>query len=116
VEGNRSVEDVLDTMGDDYARQILAALSDEARPAKGLAEVCDISLPTVYRRLEQLEGQQLVTSRTETDDDGNEFQLYECNFESTVISLDDDEYDVRIYRNKNLPGRFSQLWDDLQVE
>jgi len=114
VEGNRSVEDVLDTIGDDYARQILAALSRESRPAKELAETCDISLPTVYRRLEQLEAQALVTSHAETDNNGNEFQLYECNFESTLISLD-DEYDVRIYRKENLPGRFSDLWDDLQV-
>jgi len=107
---------MLDTMGDDYARQMLAALSHEPRPAKKLAEVCDISLPTVYRRLEQLEEQALVTSHTETDDDGNEFRLYECNFESTVISLDDEEYDVRIYRKEKLSVRFSQLWDDLQVE
>jgi predicted transcriptional regulator len=116
VDEDRSVQDVLDTIGDDYARQILASLSRESRAAKDLAEECDISLPTVYRRLEQLEEQELVTSRTETDTDGNEFQLYECNFESTLISLDDDEYDVRIYRKENLPSRFSQLWDDLQVE
>jgi DNA-binding transcriptional ArsR family regulator len=116
VDEERSVEEVLDTIGDDYARQILASLSRESRPAKELAEVCDISLPTVYRRLELLEEQELVTGYTETDEDGNEFKLYECNFESTVISLDDDEYDVRIYRKENLAGRFSELWDDLQVE
>jgi IclR helix-turn-helix domain. len=117
VDESRSVEDILDTMGDDYARNILATLSDEPRPAKDLAKACDISLPTVYRRLDQLEEQELVTSNTEVDSDGNEFQRYECNFESTVISLEDDEYDVRIYRKENLPGRFSRLWDDLgQVE
>jgi predicted transcriptional regulator len=114
VDENRPVEDILDTIGDDYAREILASLSRESRPAKELAEVCDISLPTVYRRLDLLEEQDLVTSRAETDDDGNEFQLYECNFDSTVISLDNDEYEVRIYRKENLPSRFSQLWDDLQ--
>jgi hypothetical protein len=39
--------------------------------------------------------------------------VFECNFNSTVISLDDDEYNVRIYREDNLPDRFSDLWDDL---
>jgi len=116
VDDDRRVEDVLDTIGDNYARQILAAISREPRPAKELAEACDISLPTVYRRLELLKEQKLVTSHTAVDDDGNEYQRYECNFESTVISLEDDEYDVRIYRKKNLPDRFTQLWDDLQVE
>ena len=115
MDADRSVEDVLDTMGDDYAREILASLSREPKPAKELAETCDISLPTVYRRLEQLQQQALVTSHPETDEAGNDFQLYECNFDSTVISLD-GEYDVRVYRKKNLPGRFSDLWEDLQVD
>jgi len=39
--------------------------------------------------------------------------VYDCNFDSTVIRLSDNEYDVRIYRSENLPDRFSQLWDDL---
>ena len=111
---NRPVEEVLDAIGDDNARQILAALSREPRSAKALSEACDISLPTVYRRLEQLEENGLVASHTDTDEHGNELQLYECDFESTVISLD-DEYDVRIHREGNLPSRFSQLWDDLQI-
>ena len=116
MEGDASVEGVLDTIGDDYARQILVALSREPRPAKDLAEACDISLPTVYRRLEQLEAHELVTGHTDTDEQGNEFKRYECAFESTVISLTDDEYDVRIYREGRLPDRFSQLWDDLGME
>lgn len=116
MDGNQSVEGVLDTIGDDYARQILVALSREPRPAKELAEACDISLPTVYRRLEKLEAHDLVTSHADTDEHGNEFKRYECAFESTVISLADDEYDVRIYREGRLPDRFSQLWDDLGGE
>lgn len=108
------IEEVLDAIGDNHAREILAAVSRESRPAKELAEECDISLPTVYRRLELLEEHNLVTSRTESDADGNEFQIYECNFESTVISLSEDTYDVRIYRTENLPERFTRLWDDLQ--
>ena len=117
MDQNSSVEEILDTMGDTYARQILATLSERSHPAKELAEICDISLPTVYRRLDQLEAHDLVTSHTEVDEDGNEFKLYDCNFQSTVISLDDEyEYDVRIYRRQSLPGRFSQLWDELQVE
>jgi len=42
--------------------------------------------------------------------------VYESNFESTVISLKDDEYSVRVYRKDNLPDRFNQLWDDLNPE
>jgi DNA-binding transcriptional ArsR family regulator len=116
VDEDRSIEDVLDTIGDRHARTVLAAISREPRSAKELAEVCDLSLPTIYRRLELLEEHDLVDERTTVAEDGNHYNIYECNFDSTVIQLEDEEYKVRIYRRENLPDRFTQLWDDLGAE
>ncbi len=113
---DRSIEDILDTIGDQHARRLLAAISREPQSAKDLAEECDLSLPTVYRRIEMLEEYDLVTDETLVADDGNHYKIYESNFESTVITLEDDEYKIRIYREENLPDRFSQLWDDLGAE
>jgi predicted transcriptional regulator len=112
----RSIEDILDTIGDEHARRVLAAISKEPKSAKELAEECDLSLPTVYRRIEMLDEYDLINARTLVADDGNHYKVYESNFESTVISLEDDEYHVRIYREGNLPDRFSQLWDEIHPE
>ncbi len=112
----RSIEEILDTIGDEHARHLLAAISREPRSAKELAAECDLSLPTVYRRIEMLDEHDLLTARTLVADDGNHYKVYESNFESTVITLEDDEYQVRIYRQDNLPDRFSQLWDELGNE
>ncbi len=116
VDDDRSIEDILDTIGDQHARTVLAAISREPRSAKELSEECDLSLPTIYRRLEILEEHDLVTERTTVAEDGNHYNIYECNFDSTVIQLEDEEYKVRIYRKENLPDRFTQLWDDLSAE
>ena len=113
---DRSIEEVLDTIGDRHARHVLAAISHDPKSAKELAEECDLSLPTVYRRIEMLDEYDLVKDRTLVADDGNHYKVYESNFESTVISLEDDEYRVRIYREENLPDRFSQLWNELRPE
>ena len=113
---DRSIEEILDTIGDKHARKVLASISREARSAKELAEECDMSLPTVYRRIEMLDEYDLVTAHTLVADDGNHYKVYESNFESTVISLEDDQYRVQIYREENLPDRFSQLWDELRAE
>ena len=113
---DRPIEEVLDTIGDQHARHVLAAVSEEPKSAKDLSEELDLSLPTVYRRLEILQEHDLVTDQTAVADDGNHYKVYESNFESTVIRLEDDEYQVRIYRSENLPDRFGQLWDDLNVE
>lgn len=112
---DRSIEEILDTMGDRHARRVLAAISREPKSAKDLAEECDLSLPTVYRRIDMLEEYDLVRDETLVADDGNHYKVYESNFESTVISLEDDEYKVQIYREENLPDRFSQLWDELHA-
>lgn len=113
---DRSIEDILDTIGDEHARDLLAAISREPKSAKELAEACDLSLPTVYRRIEMLSEYDLLRDETLVADDGNHYKVYESNFESTVITLEDDEYRVRIYREEELPDRFSQLWDDLGGE
>jgi predicted transcriptional regulator len=113
---DRSIEEILDTIGDQHARRVLAAISREPKSAKELGEECDLSLPTVYRRIEMLKEYELVTDRTMVAEDGNHYKVFESNFESTVISLEDDEYKVRIYRTENLPDRFSQLWDELGSE
>jgi len=113
---DRSIEDILDTIGDQHAREVLAAISREPKSAKAVAEDCDLSLPTVYRRIEMLEEYNLVTDETLVADDGNHYKIYQSNFESTVITLEDDEYKIRIYREENPSDRFSQLWDDLGAE
>lgn len=111
---DQTIEDILNTIGDESARRILAAISREPQSARELSENLDFSQATVYRRLETLEEYNLIKDKTIVGDDGNHYKLYECNFNSTVIALDDDEYDVRIFREDDLPDRFSQLWDDLQ--
>jgi len=116
VDDEKSIEEILDTIGDGHARRVLAAISREPKSAKELAEECDLSLPTVYRRIEDLDEYELVKDRTLVADDGNHYKVYESNFESTVISLEDDEYRVRIYREENLPDRFNKLWDELNPE
>ncbi|MFC7153853.1 winged helix-turn-helix domain-containing protein [Halomarina halobia] len=108
------VEEILDTIGDRKARLVLAEISRQPRSAKELSELCGLSLPTIYRRLDMLKEHDLIVGLTTIVEGGNHYERYQCNFNSTLISLEDSEYDVKIYREENLPDRFSELWDDLQ--
>ncbi|MFB6207358.1 MAG: ArsR/SmtB family transcription factor [Haloglomus sp.] len=116
MDDDRSIEEILNTIGDEHARTVLATISRDPRSAKELSEECDLSLPTIYRRLELLEEHDLINERTAVAEDGNHYNIYECNFDSTVITLKDEEYKVQIYRKENLPDRFGQLWDELGSE
>lgn len=109
----RPVEAVLDTIGDEYARDVLAIVCRGVDSAAEIADELDHSIQTVYRRLNLLEEHALIDSRTQLVADGNHHQVFEATFESVVISVADEEYDVRIYRQGDLPDRFATLWDDL---
>lgn len=96
---DEGAEALLDTIGDREARRVLATLSSAAKSAKELSTELDLSLPTVYRRLEALQEHGLVESRQSVDD-GTHFKRYVCTFESTVISLVNDTYTVQVYHDE----------------
>lgn len=107
------IEEILDAIGDQYARDVLAAICREPRSAKELAEELDHSLQTIYRRIDLLEEHELVSAHVRIAADGNHHQVYDSNFDSVLISVEEDEYDVRIYRRDDLPERFGDLWEEL---
>lgn len=106
-------EKVLDVIGDDRARQVLYVIRQESRSAKEISERTGISLPTVYRRLDELQEYDLARSRTKAARDGNHYKVFECNFDSTTVSLEDEGYDVVVERRETISERFVELWDDL---
>ncbi|PSQ40089.1 transcriptional regulator [Halobacteriales archaeon SW_5_70_135] len=113
MDEERPVEKALDTVGDEETRDVLAAVSEGPRSARKLGESLSMSLPTVYRRIETLEENDLVRSETYVAEGGNHYDVHESNFDSTVIRLEDEQNDVRIHRKENVPDRFASLWNDL---
>lgn len=107
-----SAADLLDALGDGEARRILAIINPEPLSAKELGERLDLSLPTVYRRLDTLESLNLVTARTLVAENGNHYKVFECNFESTVVVLDGEEFEIEVSHKESLPERFSSLWEE----
>ncbi|QLC34501.1 winged helix-turn-helix transcriptional regulator [Halarchaeum sp. CBA1220] len=109
-------DDLLDALGDPRARAVLAAVNDEPRSAKELADALDVSLPTVYRRLDDLQSCELVTARTAVAPDGNHYKRYAATFEELSVRLEGDEYVVEVRREDDLADRFSDLWSELGGE
>jgi predicted transcriptional regulator len=65
------VESALDVLSDDYACRILATLEEGPMGAADLAEACNMSRATAYRRLERLEDVGFVTAEMTYDADGH---------------------------------------------
>lgn len=111
---SRNKDDFLTIIGDKQARRILAATSEKPQSAKELSDNLELSLPTVYRRLELLHEVDLIDDQMQLADDGNHYRVYECDFSSTVVSLNDGEFEVDIFRRESFAERLTDIWDDLQ--
>lgn len=109
--GDGSSHELMDTIGDEMARRLLIAVRKNPQSAKELAESCEMSLPTVYRRMDALMDHGLVTERTVVTDDGNHYKEYQCNFDRTLISLSDQQFDIEIYRQGNDSDSSAEPWD-----
>ncbi|MFT4930785.1 MAG: putative transcriptional regulator [Natronomonas sp.] len=88
--------EILDLLGDEYTSRILEALSVEPRPARELVSVCDMSRPTVYRRLDRLEDHDLVSTDTSIDADGQHRKVFATTFERVTIELVGDAPTVHL--------------------
>ncbi|SEO73784.1 Helix-turn-helix domain-containing protein [Halogranum amylolyticum] len=99
---------------DEYARAILTATSRDAMSARELADICDASLPTVYRRVDDLVAQGLVVEDTELDPTGNHYTTYEAAVEHIDIDIDNGEIDVTITQESDAADRFTRVWEDIR--
>ncbi|MFB6164909.1 MAG: helix-turn-helix domain-containing protein [Haloarculaceae archaeon] len=110
------LEDVLDLLSDEYARAILAATSVEPMSASTLSDRCDASLPTVYRRIERLQAQDLLEERTRVELSGNHHKVYSATLAEFSLSLADGDFEgdlERTSREDDVADRFTRMWEDL---
>jgi len=97
-------ETVVALFGDGYTRDILAAIRDEPRPAREIAAECDMSRPTVYRRLERLEAAGLVTEQRRLGESGHHCRLFRAAVESVGLELGTDGFEVEVTASTRADG------------
>lgn len=108
------VEELLSFLDDEYARRILIETATEPMSANELAEACDASLPTVYRRIDRLTEYDLITEHTNLDDDGHHYGTYTATLRGVEIELTDGGLNVDVSREpSDAADRFTELWEDL---
>lgn len=109
-----SPDAVFDLLGDEYVRDILAAVSREPMTASQVSERCDMSVSTVYRRAETLEDRGLLVERTQLDPEGHHRTVYEAAFDGIDVDLADGEFSVAISPREDAVDRFTRVWEHIR--
>ncbi|USZ67660.1 helix-turn-helix domain-containing protein [Halorussus salilacus] len=102
---------VFDLLDDEYARDILAETYEEPMSAEALADACDASPSTIYRRIERLRDQRLLADDQRLDPDGNHYKVYTANLQRVTVELTADGFELDVDREEDPADRFTRLYE-----
>lgn len=108
-----NVSDVIRLLNDNCARQIIMEALNEPVSANELSERCDVSPPTIYRRLEELSEHGLVTEQTRADPDGHHYSVYATTLKHVGISVTENGLDMEITNRETMADRFTTFIEDM---
>lgn len=126
VSDDPALGDLLELLSDEYARDILAATSVRPMSANEIAEACEMSPPTVYRRVDRLKTYGLVEEETRVEPSGNDYRVYTATLREVTLALDEGRFEAVVDRvadesEEPFPGaneddpadRFVRMWEGL---
>jgi len=91
------VDELLGLLSDEYACRILCALDDEPQSADDILTQCEMSRPTVYRRLEQLTDAGIVEAQSASAADGHHKQEFRCSLGGLSVRIREDGVDGTVH-------------------
>lgn len=101
-------------LNDEYAREILVATKTDRLSAKDLSEKCDMSRPTVSRRVSRLVGQGLLQEYTHVDPGGRHYNEYEARLERIEVLLQAEGFDVQIEVRPDPADRITTIFEKMR--
>lgn len=105
---------VLGLLDDDVARTILIETSIQPMSADELCTHCDVSPPTIYRRIGQLQEHDLLEVRQQLDPDGHHYKTYVARLEGVSVELENGTMAIEIQRTEESAfDRFTRLFEEL---
>lgn len=106
--------DIFDVLASEDVRRILVASSVQPMSAKELAEICDRSLATVYRRVNVMKEYNLLSEELTRDPDGTQYNEYRSDLNKITISVEDGQLEVDIDIERDTVDQFAELIEDLE--
>lgn len=102
---------VVGLLEDEHARRILTATSVEPMSKTELAEDCDVSLPTISRRIDHLKAVDLVDEQTRARPDGHHDTVYVARLDRFEVRLRDGELEYDLQRmDRDMTSELQRLW------
>jgi predicted transcriptional regulator len=111
VNGDHDLADVVALLDDEYVRSILVATSTEPLSAKELGEHCDLSVSSIYRRVDGLRDLDLLEERTRPRSDGHHETVYASVLDRFELTIRDGDLEWTVERTDgDVADELSRMW------
>lgn len=104
---------IAELLADDAVRTILVEAANEPQSASALTEACEVSGPTVYRRLQTLREYDLVEPETKLDPGGDHYEVYATTLDRVVFDLQAERLTCSVSRRERMADRFTKIVEGL---
>lgn len=107
-------QSLLDALHNETSRKILQYTSETERSAEELADRIGVTQTTVYRKLEQLRADDLVTEQLSLDRDGNHYRVYRAAIDRVEMEVTEADLHVEVSRNEEAADTFTRMWEEVR--
>jgi predicted transcriptional regulator len=98
---------LVELLNDEFARNIVALIRTDRKTVDELVTMCEMSRPTIYRRLERLEQAGLVETGTRFGEDGYHRKTFRATVGRVDIDLSEDGFTADVTPCSSGPGSAS---------
>ncbi len=111
--GDDGEADVVEVLGDEYARTILEQTREEPKSVDALSDACGADPSTIYRRVERLQERDLLVDQQKLDPGGHHYKVYSARLREVRIQLNEDGLRVDVDRGpeESAADRFTRLYE-----
>jgi len=106
-------DNIIEVLASSESRNILSAASVRPVSAEELEQVCDVSLPTVYRRINVLLEYDLLSEVQAVDPEKGQYRRFRTDLKEVSIVVEDGGFDIEIRLRRDTVDRFSDVIEDL---
>lgn len=114
-EPENSPEHLLDLFGEDLTRQILLLTSDTPMSADALADELDVSLPTVYRHVNDLVQYGILHEVLEMNPNGHHYRTFKLALNEISFRIDDGQLTITVEMDESLVDKFDGFLSGLET-
>lgn len=104
---------IFEVLASEESQRILAAASVRPLSAKEFEQLCDASLPTIYRRIAVLVEYDLLSEEQVIDPNTQQSKQYHTDLQSLTVTVDDGDFTVNVEIQKDAVDKFGKLFEDL---